>query len=141
MNEETGVQVVQDLYMAFGRGDLPAILAVLDEEVDWFFNGRSTDILYAGHYYGHEQMMGFFATVATTCNVLAFGPHEILACGEHVVSMGSERVQVKATGCVFETEWLHLFTIRGGKIVRLREYYDTAAMAKAFRQFQQMPHE
>lgn len=141
MNEENGVQVVQDLYAAFGRGDMAAILAVLDEEVDWFFNGRSTEIPYAGHYYGHKQMTKFLTTVAATCDILAFGPNEILACGGHVVSLGSERVQVKATGCIFETEWLHLFTIYKGKVVRLREYYDTAVMAKAFKQFQYLPDE
>lgn len=133
MNEKNEVAVVQDLYTAFGQGDLPAILAVLDEEVDWFFNGRSSDIPFAGHRQGHQQMIAFFATVAETCEVQAFGPHEMLTCGEYVVSLGSERVLVRATGRVFETEWVHLFTIRNGKIVRLREYYDTAVMAEAFK--------
>jgi ketosteroid isomerase-like protein len=40
MEQEENVQVVQDLYAAFSRGDMPGLLALLDEHVDWHFNGR-----------------------------------------------------------------------------------------------------
>lgn len=132
MNETETLQVVQDLYAAFGRGEIDGILAVLDENVDWHFNGRTQDIPFAGRWQGHAKALDFFRTVALTCDVLEFGPHEIIPMGEHVLSLGHERVQVKATGCVFETDWAHLFTVRDSKVVRLREYYDTAAMAEAF---------
>lgn len=127
------VQVVQDLYAAFGRGDMGAILSTLDENVDWHFNGRAQDVPFAGRWQGHAKAVDFFRTVAMSCEVLEFGPHEIILMGEHVLSLGHERVQVRATGQTFETEWAHLFTVRGGKVARLREYYDTAAMAAAFR--------
>lgn len=127
------VQVVQDLYAAFGRGDMGAILSTLDENVDWHFNGRAQDVPFAGRWQGHDKAVDFFRTVAMSCEVLEFGPHEIIPMGEHVLSLGHERVQVRATGQTFETEWAHLFTVRGGKVARLREYYDTAAMAAAFR--------
>lgn len=127
------VQVVQDLYAAFGRGDMEAILSTLDENVDWHFNGRAQDVPFAGRWQGHAKAVDFFRTVAMSCEVLEFGPHEIIPMGEHVLSLGHERVQVRATGQTFETEWAHLFTVRGGKVARLREYYDTAAMAAAFR--------
>jgi ketosteroid isomerase-like protein len=41
-------------------------------------------------------------------------------------------VRVRANGREFETDWVHLFTVRDGQIVRLREFYDTAVMAEAF---------
>ncbi|MEZ4674168.1 MAG: hypothetical protein R2932_08005 [Caldilineaceae bacterium] len=52
---------------------------------------------------------------------------------DKVLSLGHERVLVRRTGKIFETDWAHLFTIQSGKIVKLREYYDTATMAEAFK--------
>lgn len=129
---QENVQIVQDLYAAFGRGDVTTILELLDEAVDWHFNGRSQDIPFAGHWLGREKMIKFFRTVGLTCDVLEFGPDEIITLGDHILSLGYERVRVKATGRIFETKWAHLFTVRDDKIIRLREYYDTAAMAEAF---------
>ena len=126
------IQVVQDLYAAFGRGDVPTLLELLAEDVDWFFNGRSQDIPYAGRWQGQEEMMDFFRIVGETCDVLSFGPNEVVALGEHILSLGHERVRVRATGREFETDWAHLFTVQNGQVVRLREFYDTAVMAQAF---------
>jgi uncharacterized protein len=134
MSEQTeNTQVVQDLYAAFNRGDMPAILDLLDEQIDWHFVGRPQDVPFAGRRHGHQQMMAFFGTVAATCDVLAFGPNELSSYDDRVVSLGSEQVRVKNTGRIFESDWVHLFTVRNGKIVQLREYYDTAAIAEAFR--------
>ena len=35
---ELDVSVIQDIYEAFGRGDLPAVLEALVDDVDWFFS-------------------------------------------------------------------------------------------------------
>jgi ketosteroid isomerase-like protein len=129
----SNVQIVQQLYEAFGRGDAPAILNTLDENVDWYFVGKAEDVPFAGHYQGHQGMITFFSTVAQTAEVHEFGPREIMAFDDKVLVLGHERVRVRATDRIFETDWAHLFTIQGGKIVRLREYYDTATMAAAFR--------
>lgn len=126
------VQVVQDLYAAFGQGDLPTLLNLLAEDVDWTFNGRSEDIPFAGHWRGRQKVMEFFGLVAATCDVLSFGPNEVIECGEHVLALGHETVRVKATGRQFETSWVHLFTVKDGQITRLCEFYDTAVMARAF---------
>jgi len=126
-------QVVQDLYAAFGRGDMPSILGLLDQEIDWHFVGRPEDVPFAGQRRGHQEMIDFFSTVAQTCEVLAFGPNEVMNIDDHVISLGNERVRVRDTGQVFESDWVHIFTVRNGKVVQLREFYDTATMAKAFR--------
>lgn len=80
-----------------------------------------------------KALLRFFGIVAATVEALEFGPDQMFAAGDKVVSLGHERVRVKATGKVFETAWVHIFTIHDRKIVRLREYYDTATMAEAFK--------
>lgn len=127
------VQVVQDLYGAFGRGDGPAILALLDEDVDWFFNGPREEIPFAGRRRGHKEMIEFFQIIGETCEILEFGPDEILTMSDQVLVLGHERVRVRKTGRVFESEWAHVFKVVDGKVVKLREYYDTTSIAAAFK--------
>ena len=127
------VQVVQDLYGAFGRGDMPAILDLLDEDVDWFFNGSREEIPFAGRRRGHQEMIEFFQIIGETCEVLEFGPSEIKAMDDQVLVLGRERVRVRKTGRVFESEWAHLFKVDQGRVCQLREYNDTAPIAAAFK--------
>lgn len=134
MADSQNVQVVEQLYASFGRGDMPAILGVLDENVDWLFVGRPGDVPFAGQRHGHQQMIEFFTIVGQSLEVHEFGPREIMAFDDKVLVLGHERVRVRATDRFFETDWIHLFTIQDSKIVRLREFYDTATMAAAFRE-------
>lgn len=133
MLTQDNTQVVLDLYTAFGRGDVPSILGLLTDDVDWHFVGQPEDIPFAGPRHGHQQMVGFFTIIGQTVEVLAFGPREVMAFEDKVLVLGHERVRVRATGRVFETDWAHLFTLGDGKIARLREFYDTATIAAAFR--------
>jgi ketosteroid isomerase-like protein len=41
--------------------------------------------------------------------------------------LGWERSTARETGKVFETEWIHLFTVKEGKIIRWRGSFNTAA--------------
>jgi uncharacterized protein len=134
MSEQANEQVVLRLYAAFGQGDMQGIMDVLAEDVDWLFVGRPEDVPFAGQRHGHEQMKEFFRIVGETAGeIYEFGPREVMSFDDKVLVLGHERVRVRATGRVFETDWAHLFTVHDGKIVRLREFYDTATMAEAFR--------
>jgi uncharacterized protein len=134
MSEQANEQVVLRLYAAFGQGDMQGIMDVLAEDVDWLFVGRPEDVPFAGQRHGHEQMKEFFGIVGETAGeIYEFGPREVMSFDDKVLVLGHERVRVRATGRVFETDWAHLFTVHDGKIVRLREFYDTATMAEAFR--------
>jgi ketosteroid isomerase-like protein len=136
MSEQANAKTVIDLYQAFGRGDITAVLDLLSDDIDWWLYGSPDNgPPFAGHHIGKDAIGRFFQTVGETAEVLQFGPEaDPIAAGDHVIVQGFERVTARPTGKTFETHWLHLFTFSAdGKIVRLREYYDTAAMAEAYR--------
>jgi len=126
------LEIVQKLYEAFGRGDLPAILSHLAEDVTWKYLGPA-EIPFGGTRHGKEQVAQFFAAIAGSLEVQDFGVDRFIAQGDMVVALGHERMRVKTTGRTYETQWAHVFTVRDGKIVEFREYADTAAVAEAFR--------
>jgi ketosteroid isomerase-like protein len=122
---------VQQGYEAFGRGDIPALLDLLTDDVEWTLQGPSV-IPFAGTRYGREGVAEFFSVLDETLEFEQFEPREIVAQGDTVVVVGIERSLSKATGRKIEHEWAHVNTLRDGKIAKFRAFEDTAAYVAAF---------
>jgi hypothetical protein len=65
------VEVVRELYVAFGRGDVPAILDGLTDDVVWYDPGPP-EVPHAGRYGGPEEVGSFFGSVAETLDIEEF---------------------------------------------------------------------
>jgi len=131
-SDTVNLAVVQKLYEAFGRGDLPTILSHIAEDVTWKYLGPA-EIPFGGTRHGRDQVAQFFAAIAESLEVQDFGIDQFVVQGDTVVALGHERMHVKATGRTYNTDWAHVFTLRDGKVVKFSEYADTAAVAEAFR--------
>ena len=132
MNEQDNTRVVQDLFAAFGRGDVPGVLDKLTDDVEWRLAGP-TEVTYAGVRRGRDQVAEVLKLLAQSSEFEHFEPQEFIAQGEKVVVLGHERQRVKATGQVVDNDWAMVFTLREGKIAKFRNYEDTAAVAAAHR--------
>lgn len=122
----TATTVVQEVYQAFGRGDVPGVLAHVADNVDWEFVG-SPSLPYAGPRRTRQAVGDFFAQVAQADNVVAFEPREFIDAGAHVTVLGWERTTARDTGKTFESDWVHVFSLTDGKITRFRGFFNTAA--------------
>ena len=49
-----------------------------------------------------------------------------------VVALGNEHFLVTATGKEWETDWVQVFEVENGLIIRFREYTDTAQISSAY---------
>ncbi|HEX8845339.1 MAG TPA: nuclear transport factor 2 family protein [Pyrinomonadaceae bacterium] len=134
MSEQENVQIVKEAYAAFMRGDIPAILNTLADSVVWFLPGPTDVIPVAGERRGREQVEEFFSILDETQEAQQFEPQEFIAQAEKVVVQGHYRWRIKSTGREAASDWVHVFTFRDGKVVEFREYYDTAAVAEAYRE-------
>jgi len=121
--------VVQDIYAAFGRGDLPAILDVIAPDCRWEAwadnSAQAAGVPEMQPRTGPTGVGEFFGTVAEleihdfkVLNYLT-GPDQVAA-----------EVRIEAStpaGGRFRDEELHLWTLGAdGKVVRMRHYVDTA---------------
>src|SRR5215212_7260775 len=95
--EEQNLAVVQNTYGAVGRGDIPALLDLLTDDVEWTMQGP-TVIPFAGTWHGRAGVSQFFSAVAATIEFLQFEPRTLLAQGETVVVLGYEHNRMKPTG-------------------------------------------
>jgi len=126
---DANVDVIRAAYEAFGRGDVPAIVNLVSEDVDWRFTGPKR-LAYTGRF-KKTEVANWFADVAAADDIQAFEPREFIAGGDHVTVLGWESCTARPSGKVFETEWVHVFTVKHGKITRFWGMYDTEASAAA----------
>jgi uncharacterized protein len=133
MNEDANIQAVQQLYEAYGQGDIETILQALADDVEWHQPGPPDVLPWAGTRHGRAQVAQFFTALGESLEFLQFTPREFLAHEDTVVVFGYERALAKPTSRPFESEWVMVFTLRAGQVVRFRAYHDTAAMVIAFR--------
>lgn len=129
MSAEENIQVAQKGYADFGRGDIPALLDAMDENVVWI----TPDIGQApgGTYKGKAGVARFFQEVGETWEFKSFEPREYLASGDRVVVLGSYAFTSRSTGRSGSCEWAMVWTLRGGKLVHFQEYTDTAVLRGA----------
>ena len=118
--------VVKQAYEAFGRQDVPAILKLVAEDVDWELVGPA-GLAYAGKRRNHKEVADFFAAIPRADNIHAFEPREFIAAGDHVTVLGWESATAVDSGTKFQSEWVHVFTVKKGKVTRWRGFFNTAA--------------
>jgi|SoiMetStandDraft_5_1073268.scaffolds.fasta_scaffold56171_2 ketosteroid isomerase-like protein len=121
------VRAIRGLYEAFGRKDLPAMLAVLHPEVEFY---QSTLLPWGGIYRGQEEAKRFFTTLVGYVDS-RIDLDEIIDAGEHIVAVGHSRGRVKANDHAFEVAIAHVWTMRQGKALRFENYLDTPTMLRA----------
>lgn len=131
MSAEDNKRVVQAIFEAFGRGDVPGVLSHLSEDVTWKAPGPEV-VSYFGDRRGHAGATEFFVQLGTNVDFEYFEPGVFVAEGDRVVALGRERGQVKATGKSFDNEWALVFTFDGGKVSDFQIYENTSAIAEAF---------
>jgi ketosteroid isomerase-like protein len=103
-------------------------------DVDWAVNGKVAHFPTLGAWRGHDEVRNFFRTVADTIDFHDFAPREFYDSGDKVFVLGHYDGTVKKTGKRIASDWVHVFTVKGGKVVHFREFTDTANFADAWRE-------
>ncbi|MCA1614705.1 MAG: nuclear transport factor 2 family protein [Acidobacteria bacterium] len=130
MSQES-VNVVKGMYESFGRGDVRGVLAALDPRVEWW---EAESFIYAdgNPYVGPEAVLqGVFARLGGEWEGFEVAPEEILDAGETVVGRGYYSGTYKRNGRRVRAQFAHLFTFRDGRVVKFRQFTDTAQFQRA----------
>lgn len=131
MSEQANVRLILDIYDAFNRGDIAAVLNSLDPQASLHFEGPSV-IPWAGEWQGHEGWSKFFQTIAGNTSDISVKMDPFAAQGDNVVAAGRYQAGLKGTGKRIDSSLVHLWTVRGGKVLKCVEMTNTAAEVDAF---------
>lgn len=134
--QEKNIQIVRDVYAAIKRGDLPYVLDRAADDIDWQSPATNTimePILWAKPRHGKAEVGAFFKELFEKVKLIELKPLTFTAQDDRVFVEGTTRGMVNATGLEYRSLWTMAITIRNGKYIRLRHYYDTVDVAKAFK--------
>jgi ketosteroid isomerase-like protein len=122
----SNLRTTQEIYQAFGRGDVPAILAELSDSVDWDYGPASTDVPWLQRRKGRDGAASFFASLEAI-QIHTFAPKTFLESEGLVVALVDIEFTVKATGKrVVEEDEVHIWRFDAqGKVARFRHRSDT----------------
>jgi ketosteroid isomerase-like protein len=132
------VQIVQSLYAAFGRGDVPAILAQLRPDVDWHVNVDPNAPGVAGvplfkPCRGPQAVAGFFQALASGVEMHSFEPISFLAGGNEVAVRVVLDGTTRSTKRRLKMEAMHHWILDdAGKVKRFVDFLDSLGEANAW---------
>jgi uncharacterized protein len=79
------LELIRQGYEAFGKGDIPAVMEILADDIVWHVPGRSQ---IAGDYQGPEAVMGFFGKLQELSGgSFRLEMHDLIASEDHVVAL------------------------------------------------------
>ena len=98
-------ELVQKLYAAFGRGDVPTILEHTTDDIDWGMEVKPpTDVPWYGLGTGKKFVAAFFTSLAQECAFTRFEPTEFLESESSVVCLVTTECTFKRSGHHVELE-------------------------------------
>jgi steroid delta-isomerase-like uncharacterized protein len=124
--------VVDGLYQSFVKGDVPAVLAVMDANIVW---NEAEGFPYADRnpYISPDAVLnGVFARIGAEWeyfNLTDIQLHDM--SGNKVLATLRYQAKHKTTGKVIDSQTAHLWTLKDGKIVAFQQYTDTKQAVEA----------
>lgn len=128
----TNIQIVQQLYTALGKGDIPTVLSLLAEDVVWEMPHPRDQVPFGGIWKGVEEVKQFFMTTHDCAQFKQVQIQEYIAQEDKVVVIGHNKVMAKPTGKEYENDFVAVWTVQYGKIKEMRDFMDTVQAVTAF---------
>jgi len=127
----TNKEIAKAVYDYFGEGNVPAILELLTDDIQWTCPGPANILPYAQVFMGKQGVNNFFRLISENKDFPKFEVREYIAEGDKVVAIGYWDAKSKKTGNPYSGDWAMVFKFRDGKICEHKEFYDTYGEATA----------
>lgn len=121
--------LAQKLYDGFAEGDLSKVLSTMAPDIEWT---EAEGYPYAGTYVGPDAIVAaVFARLATEWADYKAIPDRLIAEGDSVIVLGHYSGRYLATDKSFRAPFVHVWTVRDGKLARFVQHTDTVVVQRA----------
>ena len=123
--QRSPLEIAQQAYHAFDRGDIDGVLADLDDDIEW---QQAQGLPHGGTYRGIAEVRRnvFDPLDRDWWDEFTATASQFIEGGEEIVVLGRYRGIAKSTGRSLDVPFVHVWTIVRGKVVRFRQFLDTA---------------
>src|SRR5690348_7577869 len=125
---DSKIETIQDIYGAFARGDVDAILDKLTDDVDWAVEPEGS-APWNGLRRGKAEVSNFFKALGENVEVTDFTPLAFASNETDVMVVIRYGVRVPATGKSGAMDLHHWWRFRDDKVSFVRGTEDTALTA------------
>jgi ketosteroid isomerase-like protein len=106
-----------DLYEAFVRGDLDAVVEFLDPDVEWHNPDYAVE---PGLRKGPEQFRAALQLLHESFDYEAFEVEEVTEVGDHLFAVIRARASGTGSGAPIDQRFFHVWRIRAGKAISMQ---------------------
>ena len=127
------VEVVRRLYEQLAAGDSEGAFEVYDPEIEWD-GSRVPWLLELGFdpvYRGHDGVRAVLRSFFAAWESIEYCPRELVDAGDDVVALVEISARGRASGIEVAYEHPQVWTLRDGKVVRMRVFADRAEALRA----------
>jgi uncharacterized protein len=126
------MQLVTAVYQAFGRGDIPTVLAMFDPNIEWrlaegFRYKRQDKPLFGPD----EIVEKLFMRLGSEWDGFMITPGRFHDAGDTIVVECRYGGTFKATGKSIDAQACHIWRARDGRLTQYQQYIDTAQIQEA----------
>ena len=124
------IGVVTSFYEYLGKGDVPAVLGLLDAEVTW--TEAEGFPYYSGTWTGPDAVLNnLLQRLAADWDDFAAIPRDYMIEGARIVSFGTYSGTYRQTGRSMRANFAHVWTVDDDKITSFLMFADTAKILEA----------
>jgi ketosteroid isomerase-like protein len=124
MSQEN-VEIVRGIYDAAARRDGLSPFEVYSEDIVWDISHmRRADLYKRPVYFGHEGVREMWRESFDAFGDVDFDLEGLTDAGEHVVTVVRDRALGRASGAPVDAIHYAVWTLSGGKVVRLQLFDD-----------------
>ena len=130
-NEKRNLEIVTQFHSSKGYISNFIKSGRMTEDVEWFVPGPKEILPFAGMWKGADGITEFNRLLSATMRYDKTEIKEYIVDGDQVAAIFWGEGIAKATGKPFKSEILRLYTFKDGKIIKVRNFYDTSSYVEA----------
>ena len=128
----SNVQFAKDIYAAFGRGDIPTVLAKCHPEIKWREAEGNPYQPDGAAWVGPQAVLEkLFMRIGSEWDDFTVSVRALHDAGEHVVMEGRYTGTYKPSGKNVDAQVCHVLRFQDGKLLSFQQYVDTGQLQGA----------
>jgi ketosteroid isomerase-like protein len=126
------VQYAKDIYAAFGRGDIPAVLARFHPQIEWREAEGNPYQPDGAAWVGPQAVLEkLFLRLGSEWEGFTVTVRTLHDAGDHVVMEGRYTGRYKPSDRRIDAQVCHVLSFRDGKLSSFQQYVDTGQLQTA----------
>jgi ketosteroid isomerase-like protein len=119
------VELVRGIYEAVARRDDVSPFEVYADDIVWDMSHvRFSHLLTRSTFHGHEGVRQFWREMVAGFGIWDLEVEEIIDAGDRVLAVVRDHAEGRASGVWVEAGHVAVWTLSGGKVIRLQTFED-----------------